>query len=88
MEKANCTIPLAETQMEVFSGDSGEIWTKTPKPAKVTMRLLPAPRVFIEIIDMPILFSSDIYNPGRLSRLRLPFGPAIEVGTRKAGSTG
>ena len=84
MDKVNCTIPLAETQMEVF-GDSlsgyGEIWTKTPAPAKVTMRLSPVQQVFIEIADMPVILSGNLYNPGRISTLRLPSGPKIEVFT-------
>lgn len=84
MDKVNCTIPLAETQMEVFNGflnGYGEVWTPTPVPAKVTMRLSPVPQVFIEIADMPVTLSGNLYNPGRISTLRLPAGPEIEVVT-------
>ena len=84
MDKVNCTIPLAETQMEVFNGSLsgyGEVWTPTPTPAKVTMRLSPVQQVFIEIADMPVTLSGNLYNPGRISTLRLPSGPQIEVFT-------
>ena len=84
MDKVNCTIPLAETQMEVFNGslsDYGEVWTPTPTPAKVTMQLSPVQQVVIEIADMPVTLSGNLYNPGRISTLRLPSGPEIEVFT-------
>jgi hypothetical protein len=84
MDKVNCTIPLAETQMEVFNGflsGYGEVWTPTPAPVKVTMRLSPVQQVFIEIADMPVTLSGNLYNPGMISTLRLPSGPEIEVFT-------
>ena len=84
MDKVNCTIPLAETQMEVFNGslrDYGEVWIPTPAPARVTMRLSPVQQVFIEIADMPVTLSGNLYNPGEISNLRLPSGPQMEVFT-------
>ena len=84
MDKVNCTIPLAEAQMEVLNdslSDYGEVWTPTPTPAKVTMRLSPVHQVFIEIADMPVTLSGNLYNPGEISNRRLPSGPQIEVFT-------
>ena len=79
MNKVNCAIDLAETHMEVFSDDSGQIWSRTPEPAQVTMRLSSAPKVFVKIGNVPSTLSGNLYNPNRISRLRLPSGPEIEA---------
>ena len=46
MDKVNCANPLEETHIEVCC-DRGTSWRSMP--AKVTMRLSPVLRVFIEI---------------------------------------
>ena len=79
MRRVNCTIPLLEGQMEIFSGH-GETWAKA-EDVLVSMQLTPTPRVFIEISDAPITLAGNLYNPGKLSKVRLPHGPAIEVRT-------
>lgn len=49
--KVNCTIPLAETQVQVLD-ESGGDWGDFP--AKVSMRLSSSPQVFIEITTPPM----------------------------------
>ena len=78
MRRVNCTIPLLEDQMEIFSG-YGEKWVKAN--ALVSLRLTPTPRVLIEISDVPITLSGNLYNPGRLSTIRRPCGPKMDVRT-------
>ena len=79
MRRINCTIPLLEGQIEIFSGH-GETWAKA-EHALVSMQLTPTPRVFIEISDVPISLSGNLYNYGKLSKIRRPHGPEIEVRT-------
>ena len=78
MDKVNCTIPLAETQIEVLR-DSGRSWSKVP--AKVTMRLSPVPRIFIEITNpggVPVVLMNSL-DYGARPKLRLSSGPKIEA---------
>ena len=78
MDKVNCPIPLEETRIEVCC-DRGTSWRSMP--AKVTMRLSPVPRVFIEITTprrAPALENS-LYRFGAETKLRLPSGPEIEA---------
>ena len=78
MRRVNCTISLLEDQMEIFSG-YGEKWVEAN--ALVSLRLTPTPRVLIEISDVPIALSRNLYNPGRLSTIRRPCGPKMDVRT-------
>ena len=78
MNNVNCTIPLEETHIEVCC-DSGTSWRSMP--AQVTMRLSPAPQVFIEIKTprrAPALENS-LYRFGAETKLRLASGPEIEA---------
>lgn len=78
MDNVNCTIPLAETQIEVSSTYNKKNWIKMP--AEVTMRLSPTPRVLFEI-TIPhggLLVITDLGNPGESVKLRPPSGPEIE----------
>ncbi len=65
--------------MEIYGGN-GETWAKV-EDALVTMRLTPTPRIFIEIFNVPITLSGNLYNCGELLYVRLPRGPEIEVQT-------
>ena len=78
MDKVNCKIPLEETHIEVCC-DSGTSWRSVP--AKVTMRLSPVPRVFIEITTprRALALENSLYRFGAETKLRLPSGPEIEA---------
>ena len=78
MDKVNCSIPLAETHIEVCC-DRGTSWRSMP--AKVTMRLSPVPRVFIEITTprRALALENSLYRFGAETKLRLPSGPEIEA---------
>ena len=65
--------------MEIFGG-YGETWAKV-EDALVTMQLTPTPRIFIEICNVPITLTGNLYNSGKLLSVRLPHGPEIEVRT-------
>ena len=79
MDRVNCTIPLLDSEIEVLSGIGRETWIKAK--ALVSFRLLPTPRVLAEVFDAPITLAGNLYNTGRLSTIRLPGGPAVEVRT-------
>ena len=78
MDKVNCAIPLEETHIEVCC-DRGTSWRSVP--AKVTMRLSPVPRVFIEITTRRrvLALENSLYRFGAEAKLRLPSGPEIEA---------
>ncbi len=76
MRRVNCTIPMLEDQMEIYSS-YGEKWVKAN--ALVSLRLTPTPRVLIEISDIPITLSGNLYNPGSLSTIRRPCGLKMDV---------
>ena len=79
MDRVNCTIPLLDGEIEVLSGIGPERWIKAK--ALVSFRLLPTPRVLAEVFDTPATLARNLYNTGRLSTIRLPGGPPMEVRT-------
>ena len=64
--------------MEISSGYR-ETWVKAN--ALVSLRLTPIPRVLIEISNAPMTLCGNLYNTGKLSIIRRPHGPGIEVRT-------
>ena len=78
MGRVNCTIRLLEDQMEIFSGHRGKWITAN---ALVSLRLTPTIQVLIEISDVPITFSGNLYNYGKVTKVRLPGGPDVETRT-------
>ncbi len=78
MDNVNCAIPLEETHIEVCC-DRGTSWRSVP--AKVTIRLSPVPRVFIEITTRRrvLALENSLYRFGAEAKLRLPSGPEIEA---------
>ena len=79
MDNVNCAVPLSDTRIDFFSSDSGK-WTNVP--AKVTMRLLPAPGVYIEVEshDLECMYiKSQLRGRDPELKLRLSSGPEIEV---------
>ena len=74
----NCTIPLYDDHLEIYSGYR-EKWVEAN--AIVNLRLTPTPRVLIEITGVPSTFSGNLYNPGKSSKIRRPGGPDMDVHT-------
>ena len=70
--------------MEISSGYR-ETWVKAN--ALVSLRLTPIPRVLIEISNAPMTLCGNLYNTGKLSIIRRPHGPGIEV-AHDTGSIG
>ena len=79
MDQVNCTIPLLDSEIEVLTRIGRERWIKAK--AVVTLHLLPTPRVLAEVVDAPVPLAGNLYNTGRLSTIRLPGGPGMEVRT-------
>ena len=84
MDNVNCAIPLEETHIEVCC-DRGTSWRSVP--ARVTMRLSPVPRVFIEITTRRrvLAVENSLYRFGAEAKLRLPSGPEIEALVEECG---
>lgn len=79
MDNVNCVVPLLETRIDIFSSDSANWLTM---PAKVTMRLLPTPAVYIEVEshDLECMYiKSQLRGREPELKLRLSSGPEIEV---------
>ena len=77
--RANCTFPLWNGQIEILNERTQKNWVKAD--AVVSMRMLPEPRVSIEVSNSPVILSGNVYNYGGLSTIRLLGGPGIEVRT-------
>lgn len=79
MDKVNCAIPLAETQIEISGTHNRKNWFKMP--AEVTMRLSPTPRVFIEITipNGGLLTMTGLGDLSARPKLRLQSGLEIET---------
>ena len=75
----NCAVPVLDGEIEVCSGTNREKWSRVR--ARVSMRLLPTPRVLVEVFGRPTPLAGNLYNSDRISTIRIPGGAAIQVRT-------
>lgn len=77
----NDAVRLYEGKIEISTRADKGPWSTAE--AVVEMRLLPTPRVLIEVFDAPVTLSANLYNPGKVSTIRLPDGPSMSVRTNQ-----